>query len=521
MITGYVIRKNEYHDSVFLMRVAKRLSDQEGILQAAVLMGTEKNKGLLAEIEVSGAGISAATPNDLILAVKAESEQSLTTVLGKIDQWLSPDADRAGKSTIRTLDEAMARQPHSNLAVISVPGAYAAREAQKALECGLNVFLFSDNVPVESERSLKEYARERGLIVMGPDCGTAIIGGVGVGFANVVRRGPIGVIGASGTGIQEFTTLVHQAGSGISHAIGTGSRDLSDDVGGISMLSALDALDVDLQTKAIALVSKPPGPRALANLVPRILQCRKPVVVCFLGLPKELPHANIRYQMARTLDEAAVLAVQIATGNPPSRFRTNGSQFQALIPKERAPMKPEQKYLRGIFAGGTFCYQAQQVLQEAGLVVYSNAPLEGNPKLPNPLRSQEHTLVDMGADEFTAGRPHPMVDSRLRRERLLAEAQDPQVAILLLDFILGFNSSPDPVGELVATIAEAKAKAKERGGFLSVVGSVCGTEEDPQDFARQVRMLQEVGVVVFPSSAQAAQFCAVLLRSLPETPHDQ
>jgi FdrA protein len=179
MITGYVIRKNEYHDSVFLMRVAKRLSDQEGILQAAVLMGTEKNKGLLAEIEVSGAGISAATPNDLILAVKAESEQSLSTVLGKIDQWLSPDADRAGKSTIRTLDEAMARQPHSNLAVISVPGAYAAREAQKALECGLNVFLFSDNVPVESERSLKEYARERGLIVMGPDCGTAIIGGVG------------------------------------------------------------------------------------------------------------------------------------------------------------------------------------------------------------------------------------------------------------------------------------------------------------------------------------------------------
>lgn len=511
MITGYVIRKNAYHDSVFLMRVAKRLSDQEGILQAAVLMGTEKNKGLLAEIEVSGAGISAATPNDLILAVKAESEQSLTTVLGKIDQWLSPDADRAGKSTIRTLDEAMARQPHSNLAVISVPGAYAAREAQKALECGLNVFLFSDNVPVESERSLKEYARERGLIVMGPDCGTAIIGGVGVGFANVVRRGPIGVIGASGTGIQEFTTLVHQAGSGISHAIGTGSRDLSDDVGGISMLSALDALDVDLPTKAIALVSKPPGPMALANLVPRILQCRKPVVVCFLGLPKELPHANIRYQMARTLDEAAVLAVQIATGNPPSRFRTNGSQFQALIPKERAPMKPEQKYLRGIFAGGTFCYQAQQVLQEAGLVVYSNAPLEGNPKLPNPLRSQEHTLVDMGADEFTAGRPHPMVDSRLRRERLLAEAQDPQVAILLLDFILGFNSSPDPVGELAPAIAKAKREAQKRGGFLSVVTSVCGTDEDPQDLRQQVRRLEDEGAVVFSSSAQAAQFCTLMV----------
>ncbi|MDH4265229.1 MAG: acyl-CoA synthetase FdrA [Deltaproteobacteria bacterium] len=521
MVTGWVIRKNEYHDSVFLMRVAKRLSDREGILQAAILMGTEKNKGLLVEIGVSGAEISNATPNDLILAVKAESEQALTNVLATIDQWLSPDAGRAGKFNIRTLDEAMVRQPHSNLAVISVPGAYAAREAQKALECGLNVFLFSDNVPVENERSLKEFARKHGLIVMGPDCGTAIIGGVGVGFANVVRRGPIGVIGTSGTGIQEFTTLVHRAGSGISHAIGTGSRDLSDEIGGISMLSALDALDVDMPTKAIAIISKPPDPTALAYLVPRILQCHKPVVVCFLGLKKEPPHANIRYQTAHTLDEAAALAVQIATGNPPSRFRTDDSQFQALISKERAVMKPGQKYLRGIFAGGTFCYQAQQVLQEAGLVVYSNAPLQGTFKLPDPLQSKDHTLVDMGADEFTAGRPHPMIDARLRRERLLAEGQDPQVAILLLDFILGFNSSSDPAGELVASITEAKAKAKERRGFLSVVASVCGTEEDPQNFAGQVRKLQEAGAVVFPSSAQAAHFCTVLLRSLPEAPHDR
>ncbi|MDI6756097.1 MAG: acyl-CoA synthetase FdrA [Thermodesulfobacteriota bacterium] len=516
MITGYVIRKNEYHDSVFLMRVAKRISEQKGILQAVLFMGTEKNKGVLAEIGFAGAEIAAATPSDLILAVKADSQQNLTAVLENINQWLQAESGGGTASAIRNLDEALARQPLSNLAVISVPGAYAAREAEKALERGLNVFLFSDNVPVESERSLKEYARERGLIVMGPDCGTAIIGGVGVGFANVVRRGPIGVIGASGTGIQEFTTLVHRAGSGISHAIGTGSRDLSDALGGISMLSVLDALDADLPTKAIAIISKPPGPMALANIVPRILQCQKPVVVCFLGLKKELAHANIRYQIARTLDEAAALAVQTVTGNLKSSFSANSSRLQALILKERTALNSDQQYIRGIFAGGTFCYQAQQVLKEAGLAAYSNAPIEGNSKLPDPLRSKEHTLVDMGADEFTAGRPHPMIDSRLRRERLIAEAKDPQVAIILLDFILGFNSSPDPAGELAPAIAQAKREAKKRGGFLSVVASVCGTDEDPQGLRQQVTRLEDEGVAVFPSSSQAAQFCALMVARLQE-----
>jgi FdrA protein len=518
-MTGYVIRKNEYYDSVFLMRVAKRLSEQKGIRQAAALMGTEKNKALLAEIGVRGAEISAATPNDLILGVEADSQQTLTAVLENIDPWFHPGIDRGGTSTLHTLEEALARQPHSNLAVISVPGVYAAREARKAIEHGLNVFLFSDNVPVESERSLKEYAREQGLIVMGPDCGTAIIGGVGIGFANVVRRGPIGVIGASGTGIQEFTTLVHRAGSGVSHAIGTGSRDLSDAIGGISLLCALDALESDGQTKVIAILSKPPGPKALANLVPRISGCPKPVVACFLGLKEDPPFASIRYQTAHTLEDAAMVAVEIATRKAPARFNANSPHFQALIQRERASKNPVQKYIRGIFAGGTFCYQAQQVLQDAGFVAHANDPLEGNLKLPDPLRSVEHTLVDMGADDFTLGRPHPMIDSGLRRERISIEAQDPQVAILLLDFILGFNSSPDPVGEMVAAITEAKRQTQKRGGSLTVVASVCGTEGDPQGSKQQAKLLEEAGVVVFPSSAQAAQFCVQLLASLREAPH--
>jgi FdrA protein len=510
MCKGSVIRKNAYHDSVFLMRVARRISDEESILQAALFMGTEKNKGLLTQIGFAAEELEAATPSDLIFAVEARDRQRLADVLENLDDWLRAEPGQEGTSDVRDLGEALIRQPLANLAVISVPGEYAAREAQAALERGLNVFLFSDNVPVEAERLLKQYARERGLIVMGPDCGTAIIGGVGIGFANVVRRGPIGVIGASGTGIQEFTTLVHQAGSGISQAIGTGGRDLSDDVGGISTLSALDALDADLSTRTIAILSKPPGPLALASLIPRILQCQKPVVLCFLGWKKDAAPINGSYRLARTLDEAAALAVHNVTGRLPVLFEADGPRFETLVSRERMAMNPLQKYIRGLFAGGTFCYQAQQVLLEAGLTVYSNAPIAGSHKLSGTLESKEHSLVDMGADEFTVGRPHPMIDSRLRRERLLAESKDPEVAVLLLDFLMGFSSSTDPVGELASAIAEAKGEARKRGGYLSVVASVCGTCEDPQGLDRQVARLEEEGVIILPSSALAARFAAAL-----------
>jgi FdrA protein len=512
LVTGCVIRKNEYHDSVFLMRVARRISEQKGILQAAALMGTEKNKILLAEIGIGGKEVETAAPGDLIIAVQAEDAGTLSAMLGNVEGWLRPSPDRPGAIPVRTLEEALGRQPHSNLAMISIPGQYAAREARRALERGLNVFLFSDNVPVKDELALKEYAREKGLMVMGPDCGTAIIGGKGIGFANAVRRGPIGVIGASGTGIQEFTTLVHHAGSGISHALGTGSRDLSDEIGGISVLSALAALESDPQTKVIALISKPPGEKNLARLLPKLQSCAKPLVACFLGSGKNIQPGKASYQMVRTLDEAAAAALRLATGREKSAFPAEPPDFRARLQKERSGIRAPRRFLRGIFAGGTFCYQAQQILRDAGMSAYSNAPLEGNRKLPDSNRSLEHTLVDMGADEYTSGRPHPMIDSSLRRERILQEAEDPEVAVILLDFILGFNASPDPAGDLAAAITRARAGAKEKGGFLSVVASVCGTEGDSQDFVRQVKKLEETGAVVFPSSARATEFCVELIR---------
>ena len=460
--TRCVIRRNEYHDSVFLMLVAKRISEQKGVLQAAALMGTEKNKALLAQLGIPGKEIEAAGPGDLVVAIRAEKDEILSAILDNLDSWLQPSSARSTAAACHTLEEAFDRMPHANLAVISVPGEYATREARRSLERGLNVFLFSDHVPVEDELALKEYAREQGLIVMGPDCGTAIIGGKGIGFANSVRRGPIGVIGASGTGIQEFTTLVHHSGHGISHAIGTGGRDLSDEIGGISVSSALGSLESDLGTRVIAILSKPPGKRTLSRLLARIRSCSKPVVVCFLGETKEFQEQNPSFRFSKTIDEAAVAAVKIVAGEEPI-FPSELPDHRTLLQRERAGMSPKQKYIRGIFAGGTFCYQSQQILQEAGIRAYSNAPLKGNPELPDPLRSMNHTLVDMGADEFTSGRPHPMIDSGQRRERILAEAQDPEVAVLLLDFILGFNASPDPAGELLPGDCRGQGRGCKKG----------------------------------------------------------
>ncbi len=510
MASGFVIRKNQYYDSVFLMGVNKRLSDVKGVQQTAVLMGSEKNKRLLSDIGIRDPQIEAAQPTDLIVAVVAESPEIVRDVLGRLDEWLSGGDEGMPASGLRTLEDGLAQRPDANLVVLSIPGEYASHEARKALEIGLNVFIFSSNVSVEEELALKRLASERGLVVMGPDCGTSLIGGVGIGFANVVRRGHIGAVGPSGTGLQEFTCQIHNAGLGISHAIGTGSRDLSDAIGGLTTLAALDALEADPETQAVALISKPAGSRALERIGERLANYTKPVIGCFLGTRFEPGRSGAGYWAAATIDDAVRLAIAAATGSESSPEQNGGET--AWLAQEHNAWAPEQRYLRGLFAGGTFCYQAQYILREAGIAVYSNAPLDMKSKLSDPDRSRQHTVVDMGDEHYTLGKPHPMIDGTLRRRRILAEAHDPEVAILLLDFILGYNASQDPVGELLDAIVEAQQAAQARGGHLTVVASICGTEGDPQDLGLQARMLEEVGVRVFRSSAKAVAFCADLLR---------
>jgi len=512
MASSFIIRKNQYYDSVFLMGISKRISDVPGVQQNAVLMGSETNKDLLAQIGIQEAKIAAAQPNDLIVAVIAETPEIASEVLGKLDEYLLGGVQVASTSNPHSLEEGLVQNPNANLVAISVPGEYAAREAHKALEEGLNVFLFSDNVSIEDELDLKQLAAEKKLLVMGPDCGTSLIGGVGIGFSNVVRKGSIGAIGVAGTGLQEFTSAVHNAGLGISHAIGTGGRDLSDQVGGYTTFSALDALEADPQTKVIAIISKPPGAKTLTRLIERFQASKKPVVGCFLGTRTEASDSNTNFHRATTIDEAVRLAATLDGGES----TINGAVFTPeeieWASREKATWSSDQKYLRGLFAGGTFCYQSQQIFRDANIKIHSNAPLDAKSKLDDSNQSLEHTIVDMGAGEYTLGKPHPMIDGTLRKQRILTESHDPEIAILLLDFILGYNASMDPVGELIDAIVEAKGNVERRGGMLAVVASVCGTDGDPQDLQLQVKLLKQAGVIVFYSNAKAASFCCELLK---------
>jgi succinyl-CoA synthetase alpha subunit len=476
-------------------------------------MATDANKERLAELGFASPEVMGATANDLVIGILTDDTSEIDRLLGEMDARLTSRSQYEKTSVYRSIEDASEAHPQSNLVVITVPGAYAAREARKALELGKHVFLFSDNVPLEQEVEIKQLAKSLRRLVMGPGCGTSLINGIGIGFANRVRRGVVGVVGASGTGIQEFTSLVHQAGGGISHAIGTGSHDLLDAVGGITTLMGLDILDADPKTRVIAFISKPSGAKTLATLQERIRKSRKPVVGCLLGLKQPLDCGPNFYQV-NTIDQAVEQVLSLIEVSINVKFLLHSQIDGEKMNKEVQGWLPEQRYLRGLFSGGTFCYQAQQVLQSSGIPVNSNSPLDARYQLKNPEESLEHSILDLGDDYFTQGKPHPMIDAKERYKRILREADDPEVAILLLDFVLGEMASPDPAGDLIEAIRQAKSTAARRGGRLTVVASVCGTDQDPQDYEKQKSILQEVGVFLLPSSALAAGFCRdLLLRS--------
>ncbi len=514
MARKIVVRRNRYLDSVFLMAVARRIASQPGIRDASALMATEANRNVLVELGYAAEGgpLAAAGPNDLVLALEGEAS-AVEAVAAAADSWLAREPgggpEGGGMAAPRSIAAAASARPESSVAVISVPGAHAAREARAALRQGLHVFLFSSNVSLEDERALKLEAQRRRLVVMGPDCGTAWLGGAGIGFANAVRRGPIGIVGSAGTGMQELASLIHQSGSGISNGIGTGSRDLRDEIGGLSTLTAIDALEADPATRVVAVLSKPPGPATAARLLERLRRCTKPTILCLLGAARPQgagagDGGNV--QLASTIDEAASRALAAAGAEEPAFLRADAARQRTAIEAQLARMRPEQRHVRGLFAGGTLCYQAQSIFSRAGLVVHSNAPLPGMRELADARRSREDSLVDMGAEEFVEGRPHPMIDATLRRRRLEQEAQDPTVALVLLDFVLGTIASRDPVGELLDAIRLAQEGAARRAGHLCLVASVCGTDADAQGLGRQVRALADAGVLVFPSAALAAGF---------------
>ena len=500
------IKPNLYKDSVALMRIAEKLLQDPAIQRATLVMGTPANKEILEEAGLLARQAAAAGPSDLIVVVESGSDEALQAAFEAIDAALTAVAKPSGETRVIpahsiTMALGTGGNPAANLAQISVPGAYAGAEALKAVKAGLNVFLFSDNVPLAQELAIKQLAQRHGLIVMGPDCGTAIIGGVPLGFANVVRRGNVGLIGASGTGLQEVSCQVHLQGAGVSHAIGTGGRDVKAEIGGISMLTALDMLVADSATKVIGIVSKPPAPAVMQAVIERAGRAGKPVVLCFLGGATQATPVNV----TQTADLYACASACVAH-----------ALDRAPLPLQPSPapatrFAPGQRYLRGLFSGGTFCTEAQVALRALGVASHSNVPLEAGLALAHVGRSHQHTMLDLGDDDFTVGRPHPMIDPSLRIARVATEAADAETAVILLDIVLGYAGHPDPAGAMGGAIRAARATAVNAGRDLAIVAFVCGTEEDPQVRSAQERSLRDAGAILVPSSTHAARLAAQMV----------
>ncbi len=500
------IRSGAYYDSVILMQLQSSLAGLPGIVDTGVVMGTEANKDILAQSDLLVPEAKAAVADDLVIVLRADDEVAAQAALAEVDGLLTRKRAAGGQAYLpKSLETAAEMLPEAQWVLISVPGRYAADVAREALRLGKHAFLFSDNVSVEDEISLKQAAAEKGLLVMGPDCGTAIVNGVGLGFANRVRRGPIGMVAASGTGLQQVSSRIHQLGSGMTHALGTGGRDLSEAVSALTAHQALDFLSRDPDTTVIVLVSKPPAPKVADDLLQAARAAGKPVVVDFVGYsPPAQRLGNLHF--VRTFDEAAALAVELAAkpAGETDAPQTDLSNFTN-----------GQKYLRGLFSGGTLAYEALLILQDYLPTVYSNAPLKkGHNVLENSLVSRENTIVDLGEDEFTVGRLHPMMDNTLRIQRLQQEANDPDAAIILLDVVLGYGSHPDPAGELAPAISEAIATAKKSGRHLEVVAVVVGTDEDPQGLDEQIEQLKAAGAWVDTRNDVAVRYAGEIIQAL-------
>jgi FdrA protein len=445
------VERGRYLDSVAAMRLARRLGALPGVEEASLMIGSPSNKALLREAGLLAPEGEQAGVNDLVIAVRASNEKAGRAALESVFD-LSETKQSEGLSRARSLGGALDTLPGANLALISVPGEFAAAEARKALQRGLHALVFSSNVPIEEERALKLLAKEKGLLLMGPDCGTALIAGTPIAFANVLPRGEIGLVSASGTGLQEVSCLIARLGGGVSHGIGVGGRDLDERVGALGTLAAIDALEQDAATKTIVLISKPPAPRVAEQVLKRLKACRKPSVVCFLGLEKP--------GLARTLREAAEMAM--------------GKK----IPAEKIKSKKVKGRVQALYCGGTLCSEAELIFRR--------------------LKLNGHEFVDLGSEEFTRNRPHPMIDPEIRNTHVAKALADKKVGVILLDLVLGYGAHADPASVLVSALS----------GKKTVIASVTGTDSDPQVRSRQVAALREAGVLVAPSNAHAAELAA-------------
>ncbi|HEC65832.1 MAG TPA: acyl-CoA synthetase FdrA [bacterium] len=512
MTVTVIVRKDTYRDSVILMRLSNTIVELDGVLQAGVVMATPTNKKFLRDLNLLNENAENAGPNDLVIALETTNEKIMTKSLSEVDRLLTTRVLKDDSKIVpKTLDSALREIPDANLVVISVPGRFAKREALKSLKKGLNVFLFSSNVSLEDELELKQIAVEKGLLIMGPDCGTAIVNNVVLGFGNVVNQGNIGLVAAAGTGLQQVSTLIHNEGYGISQAIGTGGNDLSKTVGGVMMIEGIKRLEHDDETKVIVLISKLPDQEICEKVLKIVRHSNKPVVVNFIGGDfKNIKGQN--YIVSTTLEDAATAACALVQGKQSNirLFTASRDEILSTTQSEWSRMSSNQKFVRGLYTGGTLSYEALVLLTPLLGDMFSNSPLNHHLKLEDSAKSKNHTCVDMGAEEFVIGRLHPMIDYTLRNQRIVKEGNDPETAVILLDVVLGYGSHDNPANELISPIQELQANTKRNGRYLPVIASIVGTDLDYQDLDKQKKLLEDLGVIIMPTNAQAARLAALI-----------
>ena len=489
------IKKGCFQDSVSLMIISRKLSESENVDDVSVMMGTPANKSLLETTGFWHDDFNNATPNDICVAIRTETtDESITqSILQQLDESLQQLAQATGGSQtllqVRRWESACQKLPEANMTLISVAGEYAAELANQALDRNLNVMMFSDNVTLEDEITLKRRAQDKGLLVMGPDCGTAMIAGTPLAFANVMPEGNIGVLGASGTGIQELCSQIALAGEGITHAIGLGGRDLSAEVGGISALTAMEMLGADDKSQVLAFVSKPPAEAVRQHIVTAMKATGKPVVALFLGYTSAVARdENVWF--AATLDDAARLACLLArVAARRSSLSTTGDGV-----------------IRGLYTGGTLAAEA------AGLLAaHLNVTADAQHHHGMMLDAAGHQIIDLGDDFYTVGRPHPMIDPALRNQLITDLGTQPQVRVLLVDVVIGYGATADPAASLVQAWQKACA-ARGHEQPLYAIATVTGTERDPQCRSLQIATLEDAGIAVVSSLPEATLLAAELIR---------
>lgn len=503
----YTVIKNDYQDSINLMLLTNEINAVEGVEQGQVMMATDANKDMMKTAGLYTDEVGEAGANQMAIVIEADDEAVMDDVLAKVDEFLSDLSsgnEEGGMKKVDNWTDALEGLEDANLALISVPGEYAADEIERGLDNGLNVFSFSDNVSLEDEVRLKKKAHENGLLLMGPDSGTGVISSVPLAFTNVSTPGNIGIVGASGTGIQETATIIDELGGGVVHAIGTGGRDLHEDVGAITMLDSIAALEKHDATDVIVVISKPPAESVRDKVVQTLQSISKPAVAIFLGEKPTQHEGNVA--LAYTLEEAARIAVDLANGEKVKENYTQDIDFEV------ENTLPEGKTVKGLYSGGTLANEAATLIADA----LELGEIEADHGFI--LNTNGFQVMDLGDDMYTQGKPHPMIDPEVRVDKLQEVIEDETTGVILLDVVLGYGSHPDMAGALAPSIKEALEAAKEEGRDLYVIGSVVGTDQDPQGLAATVETLEDAGVIVAPSNEHAIRYALKLMGEEVEFP---